>query len=119
MISSLRLSLAALAAAAAPCVFAHAQLVASVPAQGAALDKPPSALRLTFNERIEPAYTSLSLVDASGRQVAGAKAVADPNDARSATFTMPPLAAGAYSARWIAVGADGHKTHGEFSFSIR
>jgi methionine-rich copper-binding protein CopC len=115
----LRLQIAASVLAIVPCAFAHAALLASAPASGATLDKSPPELRLTFNERIEPAYTSVTLVDAAGRQVAAAKAVADPKDAKSASFAVPPLGAGTFSARWNAVGADGHKTHGEFSFSVR
>jgi methionine-rich copper-binding protein CopC len=114
-----RLPIAALAVAVAPCAFAHATLVASVPAKGATLDKPPTELRLTFNERIEPAFTSVTVVDAAGHAVAEAKAAADPKDAKSASFAVPTLGSGAYTARWNAVGADGHKTHGELPFSVR
>ena len=119
MIKPLRRIPCVLLLAASPLAFAHASLVASTPTKGATLDRPPTELRLTFNERVEAAYTSVRLVDARGKEAASAKAVADPADARSVKFAVPSLASGTYVARWTAVGDDGHRTHGEFSFSVR
>jgi hypothetical protein len=119
MKTSLRLALAALAAAASPFAFAHASLVASSPARNQVLDAPPIEIRLTFNERVEPRRCSIKLVSAAGRRFDADRPRADKTDPKSIAASVPVLRSGSYRARWTAVGGDGHKTHGDFSFVVK
>ena len=48
---------------------AHAALVRSTPAARATLSRVPARVELWFNERLEPAYSSLSVQNASGLPV--------------------------------------------------
>ncbi len=114
-----RLALLALALAASPFAFARAALVASSPAKDQALDAPPIELRLTFSEHVEPRTCRIKLVSGDGRNVDADRPHADKSDPNSVVASVPVLRKGSWRARWTAVGADGHKLHGDFSFSIK
>src|SRR5690242_6800288 len=49
--------------------WAHAYLVKSVPAAQAVVAHPPARAELWFNERLEPAYSRVSVLDGRGRHV--------------------------------------------------
>ena len=115
----LRITLAALGVAASPFAFAHAQLVASSPAKNQVLDAPPIEIHLTFNEHVEPRYSSVKLVSAAGKYFDADRPHADKTDPNSIAASVPVLRSGVYRARWTAVGSDGHKTHGDFSFTVK
>src|SRR5215212_3123676 len=46
---------------------AHGTVEMASPQNGATLSKPPSEIRLTFKEPVEPAFTSIKLFGASGQ----------------------------------------------------
>jgi methionine-rich copper-binding protein CopC len=119
MKTSSKLALATAALALSPLAFAHAQLVASSPAKDQALDAPPIEIHLTFNEHVEPRYSSVKLVSAAGKNFDCDRPHADKADPMSIVASVPVLRSGVYRARWTAVGGDGHKTHGDFSFTIK
>ena len=50
-------------------VLSHASLVKSVPARRAQLFKSPAQIQLWFNERLEARYSSLRVIDSSGKRV--------------------------------------------------
>jgi copper transport protein len=50
-------------------VSAHAYLVKSVPAGRATLFASPAKIQLWFNERLEPRYSSISVLDSDGKRV--------------------------------------------------
>ena len=115
----LKLAFAAAAVAASPFASAHAQLVSSLPAKGQALDAPPTEIHLTFNEHVEPRYSSIKLVSDAGKNFDCDRPHADKADPMSIVASVPVLRSGTYRARWTAVGSVGHKTHGDFSFTIK
>jgi methionine-rich copper-binding protein CopC len=99
-------------------VAAHAFLVKSVPARRAVLAQPPSRVDLWFNERLEAAYSRVSVVDAAGRQVDRGDGAVGPDDARLLTASLPPIAPGTYTVRYRVLSVDGHVVDGTFSFTI-
>ena len=119
MKTTARLAVAALAVAASPLAFAHAQLVASSPSKDQVLDAPPIEIKLTFNEHVEPRYARVKLVSADKKYFDADRAHADKADPNSVEMSVPVLRSGSYRAVWTAVGGDGHKTHGDFSFTIK
>ena len=119
MKTTFRLALAALAAAASPFALAHAQLVASSPSKGQVLDAPPIEIKLTFNEHVEPRFARVKLVSADKKYFDADRAHADKTDPNSVEMSVPVLKSGSYRAVWTAVGDDGHKTHGDFTFTIK
>ncbi|AIP65536.1 copper homeostasis periplasmic binding protein CopC [Burkholderia thailandensis] len=117
--------LAALAAAAtvlasAPvAAFAHGKLESAVPAAGSTVDTAPDALRLTFNESLETAFSTVKIADAGGVPVAAQKAKVDAANPRVLTVAVPKLASGAYTVQWTVMTADAHKTKGSYAFKVK
>ncbi|OZI34578.1 hypothetical protein CAL29_13855 [Bordetella genomosp. 10] len=110
----------ALLAALPQMAWAHAHLKQSSPAKDAVVQTSPAQVTASFTEGLEPAFSSLTLVDAAGKPVDGAKAAPAPGDDK--TLVLPvatPLPAGAYTVKWQALSKDGHKTQGDWSFTVK
>ena len=108
----------------APVAAAHASLKSSNPAANAVLDAAPKEIALTFNEKVEPAFSSITLTAAAGRVLAGAssdraKATVDSANPAILRLVLPPLPAGAYTVAWAVAGPDGHRRKGEFTFTVK
>jgi len=93
--------------------FAHAKLTGSDPAADAKV-KTPKMIRLTFSEKLEPAFSGASLTDPAGKTVPLASSVAGSG------ITLLPLALrpGRYKVAWHSVGQDTHRMKGSFSFEV-
>ncbi|HEX9455748.1 MAG TPA: copper resistance CopC family protein [Candidatus Binatia bacterium] len=100
-------------------LFAHAYLVKSLPAQRAVLHRRPSKIQLWFNERLEPRYSSLSVVRDDGKAVEMEPSAVDPNDAKLLAATLKPLAPGRYRVAFRVLSVDGHVVQDQFSFTIK
>jgi len=99
---------------------AHAHLKSSQPAADAALAASPQALTLSFSEDIEPAFSGLTLLDASQKPVVSEKAQRDAKQhSRLILPLKAPLAAGEYQVNWHVLSVDGHKTQGSYRFSVK
>ncbi|PFG39995.1 hypothetical protein ATJ97_2515 [Georgenia soli] len=107
--------LALVAVVLAPPASAHDVLIGSEPADGAQLDAAPTEIVLTFNNQLLDSAQVVIVTDASGATVAeGSPTV----DGAKATFPLPALDAGAYSATWSVVSSDGHRIDGELGFDV-
>ena len=99
--------------------WAHAKLVKSEPAQRAVLGHPPSKLRLWFNERLEPAFSIATVVDASGNRVTSTEAAVSSTDPKLLVLPLPLLGKGAYTVQYQVLSVDGHTVKSTFRFEIR
>ena len=99
--------------------FAHAVVKQSVPANGAVLDAAPAQVEITFNEKVEKLFSTVTLKSAEGKAVPTAKASVDPANPSVLRLPVPALAGGKYVAHWTAVGHDGHRLSGDIRFSIK
>jgi copper resistance protein C len=97
---------------------AHASLVSSVPAQRATVTSPPPRVVLTFNERLEPAFTRVSVWDASGQQVDLKDGAVDPSNSKVVNVSVPPLRPGRYTVRYRVLSVDGHIVEASFLFTV-
>jgi len=97
---------------------AHASLVSSVPAQRGRVTTPPERLVLTFNERLEPAFTRVSVWNASGQQVDLKDGGVDPSNPKVVTVTLPRLGPGRYTVRYRVLSVDGHIVEASFPFTV-
>lgn len=107
------------AALASPIASAHASLKSSNPAAGATVATAPKEISLTFNEKVEEAFSAVTLVDGAGKRVATSKAKADAGNPAILHVQVPPLRAGAYAVSWAVAGHDGHRRKGEFKFTVK
>lgn len=101
-----------------PLAAAHAVLVASSPPRRATLARPPERVALTFNERVEPAYSRMSVWDESGRRVDATDAGVDPRDPRVLAVSLPALPPGRYTVRFRVLSIDGHIVESSFAFTV-
>jgi methionine-rich copper-binding protein CopC len=98
---------------------AHAVVVTSEPAAGAALAAPPQAVIVRFNSRIDHARSRLTLVAPDGTQ-----SVLEPAPDTEPTVLEAGVPArlapqpGAWRLRWQVLAIDGHITRGDVPFTI-
>lgn len=111
----------ALAAAtlASPFASAHASLKSSNPEAGATVAAAPKEITLTFNEKVEESFSTITLADGEGKPVAANKAKVDAAHPAILRMQVPALNAGAYAVSWAVAGHDGHRRKGDFKFSVK
>ena len=112
------LTLGAAALVVTSTAFAHAHLASSAPAANAEVVA-PTEVTIHFTEPLEPAFSKITLTEASGKAGATTASEVDGQDARTMRLPLPQLNAGRYAVHWIAVATDGHRTHGDFAFNIK
>lgn len=114
----LALALALVFGSALP-VFAHSELLRSIPEANAALDRSPAQVELFFSEALEPAFSSIAVLDSNGLPVDNGDSRVDPLDPTHLTISLRSLRDGVYTVSWKALSAvDGHLTTGAFPFAV-
>lgn len=107
------------AVAATPIVLAHASLVRSDPADNSILANPPKEIRLWFSEAISPEFSTVDILDISGRRIKPTGIRIDPTEPDLMVVTLPRLSPGLYSVRWKVLSkTDGHFTQGPIVFGV-
>jgi copper resistance protein C len=96
----------------------HAYLVKSSPAPRAALIRPPTEVQLWFNERLEPAFSQVSVWDSEGQQVDLGDAKVGPEPTRLAV-RLRPLGPGVYTVKFRVLSVDSHIVEDQFVFTVR
>ncbi|PYN77279.1 MAG: copper-binding protein [Candidatus Rokuibacteriota bacterium] len=97
----------------------HAVLVRSVPAQRAVLEAPPTRVELWFNERLEPAYSRVSVLDEANTQVDLRDASVAADDVRRLSVSLPALAPGRYRVEFRVLSVDGHVVESKLTFTVK
>lgn len=109
-----------LAALVAPAAWAHAVLKAATPASGAAVPAGVHELRLTFNEPLEAGFCKIQVTDGGAKAVAVKAVKAVDGDPTSLVVPLEAaVAPGTYTVRWSAMGHDGHRTKGDYKFTVK
>jgi methionine-rich copper-binding protein CopC len=110
-----RLVLGALIALVAQAADAHAFLDHASPRVGDTVHGAPAEVKVWFTEDLEPAFSTLRVLDKDGKQV-------DRNDKQVEAAVMhvslPQLAPGTYRVQWRALSVDTHVTEGDFNFTV-
>jgi len=104
--------------AAAPAVLAHAFLDHATPAVGSSVHGAPAQVKLWFTQRLEPAFSTAQVLEASGKRVDKSDAHVDAGDPTLLVVSVPPLAAGKYRVTWRVLSVDTHVTEGDFDFDV-
>lgn len=111
------LASAALFFFAAP-AFAHAMLERAEPAVGARVAAAPARIVLVFSESVEPMLSEIVLKNEADDAVALGKPRADGSKMRLEADIDGALAPGRYHVFWRVVSVDGHRSQGDFSFTV-
>ncbi|HEY2072645.1 MAG TPA: copper resistance protein CopC, partial [Gaiellaceae bacterium] len=109
---------AAVALAAPAAAWAHAALLKTVPAASAEVDTPPTALRLTYDEVVEPRFAVISVTDAAGHQQVDGTVHRSSSNAYELDAPLKHSAEGWYLVFWRVISADGHPVRGAFTYRI-
>jgi len=97
---------------------AHAFLQRAEPSVGSTVQTSPNEVRIRFTENIEPAFSSIQVFDASGKEVDKRDAHLDRSDHALLHVSLPRLGAGTYKVVWRVVSVDTHVTNGNFTFRV-
>lgn len=104
---------------AVPCAAsAHAFLDHANPAVGSTVHAPPAQLKVWFTQKIEPAFSTLRVVDRGGNQVDNGNVRVDAADAALLVVSLPTLPPGQYKVIWRVLSVDAHVTSGDFTFNV-
>lgn len=104
--------------AVAPAALAHAYLDRTSPESASAVQGSPPEVKLWFSHALEPAFSSVRVLDKAGKQVDRKDTRVDPAESKLLRVALPPLSPGSYRVVWRVLSADGHVTRGEFAFEI-
>lgn len=91
----------------------------SEPRVGATLQTPPSQVRIWFDGALEPAFSIIMVLNADKQRVDKGDGRVNPSDNTILEVSLPPLPSGKYRVFWSVVARDGHRTEGDFPFTIR
>ncbi|WP_252974922.1 copper resistance CopC family protein [Janibacter melonis] len=107
---------AVLALAGALPASAHAALVRSSPTSGSTLTAVPPEVALTFNEAIDPQFTSVTVKSGSTTASTGKPTVEGPTVYQSLD---PRMDEGTYTVSYRVTSADGHPVSGSYTFTYK
>ena len=97
---------------------AHAFLDRAVPAVGSKIHGQPAEVRLRYSQPLEPAFSTVRVLDAGGKQVDRKDKGLDPKDASVLRVSLPPLAPGKYRVVWRVLSSDTHVSEGDYTFEV-
>lgn len=101
-------------------VLAHAKLVKSEPSSRATLTVAPTHIQLWFNEEIEGAYASISVLDAKNKSITDARPETVPDDLTSVVLPLPAeLTPGRYIVEFRVMATDGHVAESTYNFTVK
>lgn len=82
------------------------------------LKRAPDEVKLTFTERLEPAYSAVRVLNDQGVQVDRRDSRVDRANPALLRATLPPLPPGTYKVQWRVLSIDADVTEGSFMFRI-
>ena len=100
---------------AASAAHAHAFLDHAEPRVGNKVASPPKEVTLWFTQKLEPAFSTVTVTNGAGERVDAGKARVSGNQ-----MSVPLRAGGAgtYHVNWHVLSVDTHTTEGNFSFQV-
>ncbi|WP_043203505.1 copper resistance CopC family protein [Paraburkholderia acidipaludis] len=119
MHTAARATVAALFVAACQLAYAHAYPKHQEPSAGATVPTTQKDVAIEFDDALEPAFSSIAVTDAQGKSVTSGKSAVDASDNKHMSVGLDALTPGVYTVAWVAVAADGHRTQGHYSFTVK
>ena len=98
--------------------WSHAFLERAQPRVGSTVKAAPSQVRVWFSEALEPAFSTLEVVNQSGDRVDRGPARVDAATPAVLQVPLKPLAPGTYRVKWRVLSVDTHVTEGDFTFRV-
>ncbi len=82
------------------------------------MDQPPVEVRIWFTQEIEPAFSTVKVLDAEGHEVDRHDTQVDPRDATLLHVSLGALGPGKYRVIWRVVSVDTHVSEGDYEFQV-
>lgn len=100
--------------------FSHAYLDHADPKVGSTVSAAPSIVRIWFDSDLEPVFSMIMVHAAKDNtMVDKGDGRVDPSDPTLLEVSVPALPPGSYIVIWSVVARDGHRTSGNFTFTIK
>jgi methionine-rich copper-binding protein CopC len=94
---------------------AHAMLDHTEPRVGNKVAATPPEVTLWFTQKIEPAFSTITVTDSAGKRVDTGKTRVSGTQM---SVSLRQGGSGTYRVTWRALSVDSHKTDGSFSFQV-
>src|SRR4051795_8591234 len=94
---------------------AHAMLDHSEPRVGNKVATAPREVTLWFTQKLEPAFSSVTVTDAAGKRVDTGKTRVSGSQM---SISLRPGGSGTYRVKWHVLSTDAHTTDGSFTFQV-
>lgn len=99
--------------------WSHAFPDHSEPKVGSTNAGSPSVVRIWFDSDLEPAFSKIMVHSMDGKMVDKEDVKVDASDPTLLLVSVPPLPPGTYLVIWNVVARDGHRTTGQYTFTIK
>ncbi len=99
-------------------VEAHAFLERANPGVGSTIKASPKEVSIHFSEAVEPAFSTIQVLNAAGKEVDKRDLHLTGSDQRQLAVSLTLLRPGTYTVVWRAVSVDTHVTNGKFHFIV-
>ena len=99
--------------------YGHAFPDHSSPKVGETLSTPPVGAYIWFDGDLESAFSRITVQDLSGKRVDQGNSRVNPSNPVLLEVGLPPLPKGNYRVIWSVASRDGHRTSGDYSFTIK
>src|SRR4051794_40416885 len=94
---------------------AHAMLDHAEPRVGNKVATPPREVTLWFTQKLEPAFSTITVTDPAGKRVDTGKTRVGGSQM---SVSLRPGGSGTYHVMWRVLSVDAHRTDGSFSFQV-
>jgi len=94
---------------------AHAMLDHAEPRVGNKVASAPHGVTLWFTQKLEPAFSTVTVTGPNGQRVNTGKARISGNQI---SVPLKPAGNGTYHVNWRALSVDTHTTNGNFTFQV-
>ncbi|MBF0506563.1 MAG: copper resistance protein CopC [Nitrospirae bacterium] len=91
----------------------------SDPRVGSTITASPAKVRIWFDGELEPVFCIISVKDMSGKKVDKGDGHVNASDPTLLEASLQPLSPGNYQVAWSVVARDGHRTEGNYLFTVK
>lgn len=100
-------------------LWAHTSPTHSEPGAGATVQSVPFDVRITFNTKLEPVFSTLMVKNNQDDVISEGSGTVDPDNANLLSTHVESAPAGTYHVFWVALSRDGHRTQGDYTFTVK
>lgn len=98
---------------------AHTLPIRSEPGAGTTLNDPPVCVCIWFDNALEPASSTIIVQNAKGQRVDQGDSHVNRDDPKLLEVSLSSLSPGTYRVIWTAISKDGHRTTGDYIFTVK